>query len=251
VSENGARGSSKPGGRYGARRGRRLISTTDGWPDIYVACDQTPSLLFHQPARRNIRGKRGVRGGASLTISTGPAPGRAWGVAYSRISTATAVHGPFAERQNFFGRPCPRCSRTGRRAGFLQRDVLVASRPWRRNHLLGWESLLSDFDDDGWKDLILANGHIYPEVGQQASIGGSATCRRRWSIVKPGQTENLPTSRIRLDPALSAPRPFARALAVGDVDGERPPRNRHRQHETTPPSLLKNQGAPRQNLPFP
>ena len=28
----------------------------DGWPDIYVACDSTPSLLFHQQSRRHVHG---------------------------------------------------------------------------------------------------------------------------------------------------------------------------------------------------
>src|ERR1051325_10429590 len=36
----------KPGGRYGLGAVAADFDN-DGWPDIYVACDQTPSLLYH------------------------------------------------------------------------------------------------------------------------------------------------------------------------------------------------------------
>ncbi len=37
----------------------------DGWPDIYVACDSTPSLLFSNQPRRHVpRGRPAERGAA-------------------------------------------------------------------------------------------------------------------------------------------------------------------------------------------
>ena len=44
-----AAGILKPGGRYSLG----VVAAdfdNDGWPDIYIACDMTPSLLFPQPA---------------------------------------------------------------------------------------------------------------------------------------------------------------------------------------------------------
>ena len=35
---------------------------------------------------------------------------------------------------------------------------------------LGWGDAFLDYDNDGWKDLLMSDGHVYPQVGQ-ASLG--------------------------------------------------------------------------------
>ena len=65
----------KPGGRYGLG----VVAAdfdNDGWPDIYVACDMTPSLLFH-----------------NLHNGTFEERGAAAGVAYQLRRRAAGRHG--------------------------------------------------------------------------------------------------------------------------------------------------------------
>jgi hypothetical protein len=81
---------------------------------------------------------------------------------------------------------------------------------------LGWGTSFLDFDNDGWKDLIVANGHVYPVVDAQ-----------RWGTTYAQQVllfRNLRNGRFGRVPA--APRSglaaaiWGRGLAVGDLDGD-------------------------------
>jgi hypothetical protein len=110
-----------------------------------------------------------------------------------------------------------------------------------KHQLLGWGIAFLDVDEDGWKDLVIANGHVYPEV-DHSPIGETY-------LQKTLLYRNLGNGRFeeitdRAGTAFQQGR-AARGLAVGDLDGEgRPEIVIANMNET--PSLLKND-APRRH----
>ncbi len=228
VSESS--GILKPGGRYGL--GVAVADfDNDGWPDIYVACDQTPSLLY----RNQHDGSFEERGGAA-------------GVAYNAdgrlqagmgIAVADFDSNGFLDiaKTNFSG---DRPSLYRNENGTFFEDISQAA-GLGKNQLLGWGIAFLDVDEDGWPDLIMANGHVYPEIDRSA-IGESY--RQRTLLYR-----NLGDGRFT-DVTDSAGAGFAaarpsRGLAIGDLDGDgRPEVVIVNMNEK--PTLLKNVG-PRQS----
>ncbi len=78
---------------------------------------------------------------------------------------------------------------------------------------LGWGDAFFDYDNDGWKDLIIANGHVYPAVDRMAA--GTSWAQR------PLLFHNSGGNHFDLMPAVEgtalANTYVGRGLAVGDL----------------------------------
>jgi hypothetical protein len=78
---------------------------------------------------------------------------------------------------------------------------------------LGWGTAFFDFDNDGWKDLVVANGHVYPAVDRMP--WGTSWAQR------PLLFRNVEGARFDLMPAVEgtalANTYVGRGLAVGDL----------------------------------
>ena len=220
--------------RPGARYGLGVVTAdfdNDGWPDIYVACDQTPSLLY----RNKHDGTFEERGDAA-------------GVAYNAdgqlqagmgIAVADYDGNGFLDiaKTNFSGdRPSLYKNEDGK---FFEDVSEMAG--LGRNQLLGWGIAFLDVDEDGWPDLVMANGHVYPEI-DRSPIG--ETYRQKTLLYR-----NLGNGRFAditgsAGPGF-APRRPSRGLAIGRSRWRWAAGDRDREHEREAP-LLKNVG-PRQN----
>jgi enediyne biosynthesis protein E4 len=127
----------------------------DGWPDIYIACDSTPSILYHNN-RDGTFTDMAVVAGAAFNED-----GREQGGMGTTIGDYDG-DGHLDIFKTNFSDDTSSLYRNDGDGTFT--DVTTAAGLGLYTKYLGWGTMFFDFDNDGWPDLILANGHVYPEV---------------------------------------------------------------------------------------
>jgi len=179
----------------------------DGYPDIFIACDSTASLYYH-----NLQGKgfeeMGVRAGlaynedgreqAGMGATAGDFDGDGL-LDVFKTNFADDTHTLYRNRghNNF-------------------EDDTIGSGLAINTRFLGWGTAFLDFDNDGWKDLILANGHVYPEVDQGHTSEHYKQQRLLYWNRGDGQFYDL---SIQGGVGIADER-SSRGLAVGDLDND-------------------------------
>jgi len=127
----------------------------DGFPDIYVACDSTPSILYHNN-----------RDGTFTDVAADA------GVAFDEDGREQAGMGTTVADYDGDGRPdIFKTNFSDDRSSLYHNngDGTFDSKIYEaglglNTQYLGWGVMFMDADNDGWPDLLLANGHVYPEV---------------------------------------------------------------------------------------
>jgi len=224
VSESA--GILKPGGRYSLGVAAADFDN-DGWPDIYVACDMTPSLLFHNRGDGTFE-ERGVAAGVAYNFDGRLQAGM--GVAVGDYDGDGRLD---IAKTNFSGDLTSLFHNDdGKFFSDVSREAGLGAR-----QLLGWGIAFFDADDDGWKDLVIANGHVYPEV-EKAKLGD--TYLQPTVLYRNLGAGKFADVTAASGPAFQTPRP-ARGLAVGDLDGDGRPEIVVLNMNAAP-SLLKNTG---------
>jgi hypothetical protein len=179
----------------------------DGWPDIFIACDSTASLYFH-----NLKGERfeeiGVQAGVAYNDEGREQAGM--GAAAADFTH----HGRFDIFKTNFADDTHTYYRNDGGNSFT--DATIDTGLAVNTRYLGWGTAAIDFDNDGWKDIILANGHVYPEVDTGHTGEKFKQGRLLYWNRGDGQFFDLSSQAGSGITAAHA----SRGLAVGDLDND-------------------------------
>jgi enediyne biosynthesis protein E4 len=130
----------------------------DGWPDIFVACDSTPSILYHNNRDGTFKDVAVIAGAAFNE------DGRAQAGMGSTVADYNGAGRLAIFKTNFSDDTATLYRNNG--DGTFD-DVTYPAGLGLNTQYLGWGAMFLDFDNDGWPDLLLVNGHVYPEVDSQ------------------------------------------------------------------------------------
>ena len=201
----------------------------DGWPDFFVACDSTPSLYFHNE-RNGTFEEIGLASGLAVNEDGREQAGMgATAGDYDNDGYLDIFKTNFSSDTNTLYRNLSNgdFSDVTARAGLAVQTRYVK-----------WGTAFVDIDNDGWKDLFVVAGHVYPFVEKYGLGEEFRQPRQLYWNRGDGQFFDM---SAKAGAGITA-RHSSRGIAVGDLDNDG-------SEEIIvvnlfdPPSLLKNVSA--------
>jgi enediyne biosynthesis protein E4 len=179
----------------------------DGWPDIYLACDSTPSLLFlnqHDGTFREEAALRGVaysedgqeQAGMGLAVGDYHLDGR---LDIFKTNFEGDTHDLYRNLGN------AEFEEASRQAGLAV-----------ENRFVSWGTGIVDLDNDGQPDIFIVTGHTFPEIERRYPGFPARNPRLLFRNLGNGRFEELLSEA---GPALAEPH-NSRGCAFGDFDND-------------------------------
>lgn len=179
----------------------------DGFPDIYVANDSTASAMYQNMKNGTFKDV-GMEAGCVLSSDGKPQAGMGVSAADYNLDGNLDII-----KTNFAGDTPSLYQNHG---DWNFEDSTFFAGLGAHTQYLGWGVGWFDFDNDGWPDILICDGHVYPEVEQLTTEAGYA---QRKLLYK-----NLHNGRFKEVTNIAGPgilEPYAsRGCAFGDFDND-------------------------------
>ena len=205
----------------------------DGWTDIFVACDSTPSLLFMNNHDGTFR-EEGVMRGVALSDDGMEQAGMGVGIGDYNLDGHLDLF-----KTHFIGDT----------SGFYRNDgqgnfdeVTRLAKVGVETRFTSWGTGLVDFDNDGYPDVLFVTGSVYPEVERKLPQYPYKTPRVLFRNLGNGTFEELES---QAGEGIMTPH-SSRGCAFGDFDNDGDV-DVLIVNMNEPPSLLRNDWKGQQN----
>src|SRR5215510_5176171 len=180
----------------------------DGWMDLYVANDSGPNFLYKNN-RNGTFNEIGLLSGCAVGEDGNEQGSMGLAIGdYNHDGLLDIFVTNFSDEYNTLYR---------QEKGMFFSDVSFASKLAQVSiPYVGWATDFIDFDNDGWVDLMVVNGHVYPQV-DNISVG--ITYAQRILLFHNEHNGTFSEVAANCGDALTARR-VSRGAAFGDIDND-------------------------------
>lgn len=201
-----ATGISRAGNRY-ALTAVAADLDDDGWTDIYVACDSTPSLFFRNQHDGTFK-EEGIERGAALTDDGMEQAGMGVGIGDIDLDGRLDLI-----KTNFADDTVTLYHNDGN--GYFSDDTFADGFGVETRYTC-WGTGIFDLDNDGYPDVFVCTGSLYPEVARRIPQYPMKTPRLVFRNLGNGKFEEL---IHEAGPGITTPH-CSRGCAFGDFDND-------------------------------
>jgi hypothetical protein len=179
----------------------------DGWPDIFIANDSMENFLYVNRGNGTFR-EVALESGVALSEDGRPEAGMGVDAADYDGDGRLDLFVTHLDRE--FNRLY-----RNKGDGTFEDATFTAKLGYTTYHMSGFGTRFLDYDNDGWRDLFVANGHVLDNVTRYHADTSYAEPK----VVYRNISGVFRDATAELGPDLQTPR-VSRALAVGDYDND-------------------------------